>query len=288
MLSSRLLRCSAVALACFSSLALAAVSPIQSTGKATAAVANTCVIVSADNLSFGTYSPINGLAAVTTGQVNLTCTKGAAFTVAPTSGGAALHGAGGSLAYGLYIDSAMTQTWGMANPTRLVDLDLNKTAQSPLPAGWIPMVFQTKLTAAQFSANTSYAQQPYMVTNEGGAPVYYINYVGQYQTNAQGNALRDQYPNSTAAALTSTSNIRITTVPVTTAPAANTLVLPPSTAKTGSVYQIPTGFSGLASLSGTAASAHATSKVTYYGKIPAGQDMVPGSYIDTVVFTVSF
>jgi spore coat protein U-like protein len=284
--SFRRLRFAPLVLALLASHAWAATS-VTSAGQATAAVANACVIVSADNLSFGGYSPVSGLDAFTNGQIHLRCTKGAAFAVVPTSGGSALRGTGGSLAYALYADSGLSKQWGTPHSSGTVAFDSSRHYNGGNGTGVLAL-FHTQMSAAQFAANPSLASQPYGIAKTGpNAYVYYVNYIGQPLDPNSLAAMATANPGSTYVNVA--NNVRVGdpgALPTTTDVGA--LVLPANTAKTGTVYQVSTGFVDSTNLTGTATSGLSDQVVNYYGKIPAGQDMTPGFYTDTVVFTVSF
>ena len=218
------------------------------------------------------------------------CTKNAAVSLGPTSGGSSLNGSGGSLNYGLYVDSAMTKTWGNGSI-----LNMNFTGGSGQFSTSLFVAFKTvknvaghlspsQLQAAfpDFNPNLFYA---YYWTSTN-TQIYY-NYDGQYSsaTIPSGDSvLHNEYQ-----AVFSTSP---QTLPNNRTGSALYYILPPgtitgTTGTYGANYQVPT-IIGNNPIKATATSSAQPIDLVYYAKIPYGQNVSPGIYTDTVVIQINF
>lgn len=281
----RLLLASALC-AALSGQALAA--PVQGTTQATSTVSNSCTIVSADNLMFGAYSTINPSTLTTSGQIELHCTKNTAVAVSPTSGGSTMTGPGGSLTYSLYSDASLTTLFGQGGTASF----------TPPGDGFSTLFFKQSMTKAQFLADPTLATRVYGYAKAASSSgslteTYYTGYLGQVNPGA-GNfgGVMSAGPSS---------GISVGPVVVATAIGSNTysygnsgstfsyaqyIVTPTPVTPVGGTYAIPNYSS--TPIKGTVSSANTNLQLTYYGKLPAGQDVTPGSYLDTVVLTLTF
>jgi spore coat protein U-like protein len=258
----------------------AAQAAVSATTAPSAAVVNACTIQSTDNLTFGAYNPTSGLASTASGQVQLRCTKAAAYSIAPTTGGSALTGPGGTLNYGLYVDTAFSQKWGGAGT---VGFSLSNQVTSRAQ-------FSTALTGAQFAANPALKNGLYYYANG----TYYTGYLGQSSQALPGAVVQINLVTSTYTVPIIAHTNDVTALPKSTGngPFDSYLymVLPADThAYSGSngnyTVQVP---NGTVLLKGTASSSRSITQATYYAQLPAGQDRAPGVYTDTVIIGVTF
>ena len=262
---------------------------VKSSFKPSTTVANSCVINSTSNLSFGGYIPSSAAPLQTSGQISLNCTKGASVSVVPASGGSALNGSGGTLNYGIYIDSGMTQLWGSGawanynnNVSEGTFFKYSTTLSGHLSA--------TQLQAAipNFNPNTAYAYY----YSYGSTSVYY-GYLGQSSKTISGST-QSMYLNANQVVNTQGSEVWVTNDPSTIPAYSNggntlpwTLILPGNSQLSNNVYTFSSGAAAIA-LSGTSTSVKQAMNMTYYGKIPPNQDVAPGTYTDTVMVQVNF
>jgi spore coat protein U-like protein len=244
-----------------------ATTPITSSMPLSASVSNSCRIVSLDSLAFGTYSPISGAAGTTTGNLALICTKATAASAIPVSGGAALTGAGGSLSYALFTDSAMSKVWGQPTQT---------TATINFYNGSNFIYFKNSTTTSQSGCANNANGALYAWWS--ATSLCYYNYTAT--TSSYGITNVSQGTGLAYASGTNISSPSKTTY--------GTIFIPNGSTGSSYTYTVVTGVGSNATLSGTSASAATAMSLPYYAKIPAGQDMVPGSYSDTVTVQVSF
>jgi len=253
-----------------------AASPVHLSGAVTSTVPKSCVIKSADDINFGAYSPISGNPGQASGVVKVRCTKGAAVSLAATTGGSAMVGPGGNLAYALYIDAGYSKQWG-ASATAFVPVS--------------PLSPSTHLYFSSVISGLSAAQCRNVAISSGYASLY-----GGTPTGTSGVC----YTNSTPPASTMNYNFTgSTTYYISDASTGTTLRpgtagstynLPPGYTTTGSfTYSIPNGPSSqLNLLTGTSTTGLSDLPFTYYAKVPASQNLPAGSYMDTVIIQATF
>lgn len=265
-------------------VAQAATAPVKGNLGATSSVVNTCVIQSADSISFGSYAPINATATTGQGQLLLKCTKGAAVNVVPTSGGSAMTGAGGSLAYSLYTDSGFSKQWGSPGVTNNA-INFSTGANFASNSSGLSLA-----QCAALSNGMLYAYQP--TGQYANSTNFYASscYYGASQTGAGVGAISGSYN----AGLTINGQVVVAASPKTGGPG-NTSTFggmvyyaPSGTSLGGYTYSVPSSLSTALALTGTATSAATPATLTYYGKVPAGQNVSAGAYTDTVVVQVAF
>lgn len=254
-----------------------------STMKPTATVSNDCLINSTDNLSFGAYVPSNSAALQTSGQIKLTCTKGATVSVYPVSGGSHMQGGGSTLTYVLYSDSAMSSVWGN-QPT--IPFDSNSTgstffATQTLVGDGELSIAQIQQIIPSFNPNTVYGYFYQTCCASNGTSIGRTWIFTGYQGQTSGSLQLGPAKGYTL----------VTDAPETVVPGSNSAgtyykIVPTSLTGVNGVYQVPTG--PMATLSGTSTQAKTPMVLTYYGKVPALQDVTPGTYTDTVTIQVAF
>jgi len=246
-------------------------------------VSNVCQVQSTDNIGLGNYNPASGLSLQGLGHVKLICTKKAAVSVIPQSGGSTLTGGAGNLTYGLYVDSALTQKWGSPTYTR---------------ASWNPQTGGTytyfKYTVTVYNVNATIQDIQAAAPNFDPNTMYYVyhqpNGTTPYTKVTYGYMLQSNTLSSFGSAdhwysaypLYLVDNPTLNSIPY-------GYVLPTNTPVSSGTYQVPVSASGPASsLNATSTSALSVTDLVYYAKVSNGQDVPPGTYIDTVVLQVSF
>ena len=245
---------------------LAQAGTVTNTAKNTATVANSCVINSTQSIGLGVYIPSSGASLQGSGAISLTCTKGDPVSVLPISGGSALSGGGNSLNYSLYTSSSFSQAWG------------NSTTTSNTYNFWQGMSLD-KIYFAHITSNVTLAQCEAFTP---GAAVQWGN--GNtcdwgYLPNSNGSA--------TYAGLTA-SGLVVNGVSVVNNNIWN-IYVPTATHVSGYTYTIPVLVTGNGvPMSGTSSSIKTPLVFNYYAKVPASQDVPPGTYLDTVTVQVSF
>jgi spore coat protein U-like protein len=252
-----------------SSLAQAA-SPVTQPLGATSAVANSCVIASTDNLNFGTYSPISGSFAAGVSHFQLKCTKAASYAITSNSGmrgNSTLASSGNTLNYGLYTDAAFSRAFGAgtSNAPALPSLDT-------LVSGASKFCFTgVSIAVANVPANVPYVRYQ---NSAGSGFTYAYGYVGAIRSG-------------TCSAAFGSSAIGVVTYYASNPPLGpNVSLQTTGTVITGNnVFFYP---ASLNAYKGTSPSGLSVIDIPIYGQVPANQDVLPGSYSDTVTFTVSF
>jgi spore coat protein U-like protein len=272
-------------------LAQAATPPVAGTAQATSMVPPSCVIQSLDNLIFGAYDPTSGMDSTALGQLALHCVKGTVVSSVPTAGGAQLRNGSATLSYALYADAALSKVWG-------------GTTSATFRPGTSTTYFSQQLSEAQFKANPNLANQAYgylRVTHQIPGQVttvsttYYVGYLGQtpppagtpsiayapvsigsisYAATTNPSSLATTYSNNNVGGVGGRNDLY-----------AQYLVTPTPVAPVNNVYTIS---SGTLPLGGTSKGIVTDLTLPYYGKLPAGQDVTPGTYADTVTITVTF
>lgn len=244
--------------------------------KPSVSVSNVCVINSTDNLIFGAYIPNSPAPLQTSGQIKLSCTKGAVASVIPASGGSALSGGGTTLKYALYADSAYSKTWGTGTPT-YVNYNL----------GTSQVHFTTSTQSLSFSACQTLANGlSFAYINQGVFPTSRC-YTGFDPTGAAVYYTDPPLSAGTTNGLYYTNGAVIKSMGASSAfyvaiPTGSPLV-------SGTTYSILTSTNGGSqAISGTSTSVKNPIALTYYAQLPAKQDVPPGTYIDTVTLQVSF
>ena len=262
---------------------------VKSSFQPSTTVANSCVINSTSNLSFGGYIPSNAAPLQTSGQISLNCTKGASVSVVPASGGSALNGSGGTLSYGIYIDSGMTQLW-KGTVLATYNNGVNQDAYFKYSVNLNGRLDLAQLQAAvsNFNPNTAYGYM-YDPTNDVTHLDYgYLAQSSSVPTGAQAAvyAPAGQVLNKSGSLLWMVSdpyNIPLSSngsVPW-------TIVLPTNSQVSSNIYSFSNGVAPVA-LTGTSTSVKQAMNMTYYSKIPPNQDVAPGTYTDTVMVQVNF
>jgi spore coat protein U-like protein len=239
--------------ACLLAPAAWAASPVTVGLNTTSSVVNSCIVNSADTLSFGTYSPIASAPATASSSVVLTCTKKATFSITPTSSsGFKMTGAGGALAYSLFQDAAFSQSFGAgATPNFSATYASNQQA-----------AFGSAITLAQYNANiASYKSLSVVAVYQG---MVYLNFLGIVNDGSA-------FPNGKQVGFHPSW---------TTVTSGGAL-----TAQSDPYFVVPQGSTPI---TGKATSALTKVTLPFYGRAAAGQDIVPGAYADTVVLTVTF
>jgi spore coat protein U-like protein len=244
-------------------------SPVKGAASATSKVANSCTIINATAMSFGAYDPTSGTAALGSGQIQLRCTKNAAFAIASNGGqhNSAMQGpTGGLLAYSLFQDAGLSKPFGAGGTDYLTTLPVGKYACFSA-SGLVSSA--TDYTIQQNNAYyASQGQVPLnaLATVSGRQNIFY-GYVNSVASPSQ-----CQY--SFNAVLVTASNVLY-------GQAVSTATPFPSSA----TFYVPTKSQAI---TGTSTSALSVLTIPFYGKVPARQDLAPGQFTDTVTFTVSF
>ena len=230
---------------------------------ANVAVANDCQIETLDSLDMGAYQPLSGTPLVGSGQISLKCTKGAAVSVIPTSGGKAMTGTGGSLTYGLYTDSALSKVWGSG--FAYINVNLNSTE----------IYFNNQATTSESNCRTLANGLTYTYYSPSSRCYYNL-------TNAATNFFE-------APATSAGNSVVYYNGQVIYRGTMSTWYFPDNTVYSGGNYILQTTTSGVANpLQGTSASANTPISLNYYVSVPAQQDVSPGVYSDTVLVQVDF
>ena len=259
------LRFSLLTLLGISFFSLAQAGTVTNTAKNTATVANSCVINSTQSISLGIYLPSSGAPLQGSGAISLTCTKGDAVSVLPISGGSALSGGGSSLNYALYTSSSFSQIWGAPTIISNTYDFTQRTSSSVIYFAHISY----NLTLSQCEAKT-----PGVAVQWGTAACYW-----GYLSSSSGAA---------GQAGLSGSGLVVNGVSVVNNSVWN-IYVPSATKVSGYTYTIPVSVSGSnAPISGTSASLKTPLVFNYYAKVPASQDVPPGTYLDTVTVQVNF
>lgn len=239
-----------------------------------ASVINTCVIRSLDSLSMGAYVPTAGVDAVAAGQLSLRCTKGTVAAAIPISGGGQLTGGAASLSYHLYSDSAYQTVWGSATyQYQTIDF----CSSTGLLSDASTTSFQNCQTLAHGTAFY------YQSTN--GVCLYHLGNP-QSTTTAAASGVDGSLVllNGTQQTVLRTAALHGTAWSFYIPAALSTQV-----GTTGYVYTVPTVATDTSqAISQTSQSVFTPVDLTYYAKVPSGQDVPPGTYVDTVVVQVSF
>jgi spore coat protein U-like protein len=265
-------------------VAQAATSPVKSTMGLSASVANSCRIVSLDSIAFGAYSPISGSTGMGSGALQLICTKAAVATALPTTGGSAMSGPGGSISYGLFIDTGFSKQWGSPGAQN-ANINFATNVKFASSSSGI-----TQAACATLANGLTYAWQP---SGEYGNSTSTYPSTCLYGASSSG---------TSGTGVTGTNNYGLVVGGKTLVVASivkggpgNTdtfnnmsYYAPSGTQVSGFVYSVPASMSGALALTGTSTSAATPVVLTYYAKAPAGQDVTPGTYADTVIVQVSF
>jgi spore coat protein U-like protein len=251
------LRPLALALLVASMAAHATTTPVSGNEPVSSSVSNDCVIDTANSLSFGAYDPTSGMANTANSSFILQCTKGTAYSVTVNGGlhSSAMQGAGGLLNYALYEDAAMSQSWGQG----YVISNISSTGYTCINTGYTSY---GTLAALQTFADTATYAFTYNYFSGHGYDVHQV--YGQSATSscAKGSA------ESTSSYASVTDGDAVT-------------------ADTSGAHHLVNPGLGQ-SITGTSAGVHTAIDVPFYGKVPANQDLAPGSYSDTVTLIVSF
>lgn len=255
-------------------LSLAQAGSVSSNLGATTKVANSCVIQTLDSVSFGAYNPTSGMSALGQGQVHLTCTKKAAASAVPSSGGSHMTGPSGSLNYALYTDSGMSQQWGSPAPNyQSINFSVSQPLfayhQAGISASQCQALSNGLLYAYEVQAGTSPSQCLYgKGSNYNAGPIS-----GSYNTGFVLNGTTVVAPSK----ITSGSSQY------------DSMVYYATGSQVGSyTYSVATSMSGALALSGTSQGVTVPLNLTYYAKVPASQDVSAGTYVDTVTVQVTF
>lgn len=246
-----------------------ATNPTSQTLGSSASVVASCVIKSTGSINLGQYVPTSGSALQGSGQLALTCTKGDAVSVAPVSGGTTLSGGGASLSYALYADAAATKMWGSGPTYAQVNFDAN-----------VYFTHEVTLGASNQSQCTALAAGGLYVWNPTSNGLCWYGWA----------------PSGTTAYYSNGLNVAANTLYVGGAFVAggndgNYLIAPTGTTRvgtTGYVYNTVVATGTGNALTGTSAGVATPLTLTYYAKVPAGQDVSAGAYTDTVTVQVSF
>lgn len=239
-------------------------------------VVNSCVINTLDSVSLGTYQPLNTSPATGMGQVHLTCTKNAAVSTIPSSGGSSMTGPSGSIAYALYIDSSFTKIWGGAT--------------------YSYATYDFAATNTPVNVNLSQGVSFASCQQLGNGLIFFYNPTKSlcaYNFNSSDpSAILLTFSGSTINLTSYTSTGSQTTLNVASNNVTGSSFYIPSELSSqvsGLTYTVPVAITGNAqALSGTSTSVKTPLVLTYYAKAPAQQDVTPGTYVDTVTVSVTF
>lgn len=249
--------------------------PVQST------VAPSCVISSLDSLDLGNYQPLSSSPTAGQGQIALRCTKNTVASALPTQGGSQMTGSNGSLSYGLYVDAASNKIWGGTAYTSYTYATINYSL-AYIYTYQADLTYQNSLAACQafanglgFAYNASTKGCAYNIGapkttttvayHSGNGGVYLYGASGSYSTVRTDNTAGSDY----SAYIPSATSTKV--------------------GSTGIAYNEPVSGTGSGTpLTGTSTSVQTPLKLTYYAQIPAQQDVTPGTYVDTVVVSVTF
>jgi len=245
--------------------------PAQSALAVSSSVADGCRFVGLDSLNFGSYSPISGMDAVTSGRLQIVCTKNVTFRASPNTGmnNQSLRGPGGaSLSYGLYRDAARSAPWG-APPTNYFVTGSAPYCRSNLISSGLS-VSDLRSFVSNAGVSTFTIDYPTGNVGVGAAPGYAVFYYYGL-------------PNaSTGICAQGNKFTRLAGTPDTQPTVSS--VLP--TNDTPVIY-VPTSFTGTPYTT-TSTSVGAINELVFYGFIPGGQDALPGAYTDLVTVTLTF
>ena len=242
---------------------LAQAGTVTNTAKNTATVANSCVINSTQSIALGAYIPSSGASLQGSGSISLTCTKGDAVSVLLDSGGNALSGNGSSLNYALYTDSGFSQIFGKG----------------------------ASYTTANLSNLVYYNAGPYPVSLAQCAALANNTIYSYYTPSSR--CFYGYSPSSTSTnygtdGLATGSGLVVGNTTVTSTTNYMTIYLPAGSVNTGGTnYTFAIQNTG-SPLTGASSSVKNPIVLTYYAKVPASQDVPPGTYLDTVTLQVNF
>lgn len=278
-------------LALTATVSAAAASSSTGSVPTSAAVVSSCLIKSTTSISLGAYAPASGAALQGSGQVALLCTKGTAAAALPTGGGSALTGSGGRLTYALYTDSGTSKVWG--SPV-FNDITYNFSSNTALPFYFESGVsFGTCQSLANGTAFWFQGQGPAPSASTMGNCG--VNLGSGAAAPCRGSSCLStvQYGSSSSTILLSPSGTQtvLKTGPYGTGASFDGYFLPSATSTqvSGLTYTIPVSVSGSGqALTGTSTSVASPVVLSYYAKVPAGQDVPAGTYTDTVTLQVTF
>jgi spore coat protein U-like protein len=251
------------------SSALATTGTQKSTLSATAAVANSCLVQSAQAISFGSYNPTSATATIGSGQLSLRCTKGDVVSVVPISGGTTMKGASANLSYSLYTTSGLSSVWG--SPTASFST-LNVWGSNTYFANVVSLASDTLANCQALSPNSIV----YVHSYEDNKCYYGYQGTGSGTNQIQASGHSALFINGTLQSSTSNGSNQ------------NYYAAPSGSLVSGTTFSIQTGTSGAVSLSATSASVNTPVVLTYYASVPGAQDVPAGAYTDTVIVQVSF
>ena len=234
---------------------------------ATSSVPNSCTIVAANSLAFGDYNPISGNPGQGVSHFQLRCTKAASYAISSNSGiraNSTMVSGTSSLSYGLYSDASFTKGFGAG------------TSGAPaLPDTLSNGVTKFCFTGVSTNVLKVPANVPYVryQNSQGAGFTYAYGYVGAVNSG-------------TCAATFGSTAVGVVTYFTNPSFGPNVSVQTTGTSPaSNNVFFYPTTLNSYLS---TSPSALSVIDIPVYGQVPAGQDVVAGSYIDTVTFTVTF